>query len=74
MTQYNSTSTTTESSSPSKWVVQTRRDFFEDVHAADFMLHRSGALVFYSDRSADPDRLVLAYAPGQWITLHKEDE
>jgi len=52
-----------------RWNVEVRKGVFEDVGAEDAEIVMSGALVF----STDGD-LVVAYAPGQWITLTPEED
>ncbi|HET8767593.1 MAG TPA: hypothetical protein VFM86_09740 [Pedococcus sp.] len=56
-------------------MVQVRRDVFEDVGAEALVFHTSGGLAFYSNTACHPsEHLVLAYAPGQWMTVHREEE
>lgn len=52
-----------------RWTVETTRDSFEDVGADDVRIEAGGSLVFY-----DPEGEVLvAYAPGVWRTVGKEE-
>lgn len=50
------------------WQVQVKKDSFEAVYADD--LEVSGGTLVFKDRG----KLVLAMAPGEWMTVHDDGE
>ena len=53
-----------------RYFVERTRDNFEDVGAAGVEVLPSGAL-WFTDANGD---FLIAYAPGQWITVVPQDE
>lgn len=56
-----------------RWIVETKRDVFDDVGADVVEVEHGGALVFKSGHVFERE-VVLIYAPGQWLTVVPEDE
>lgn len=54
-----------------RWLVETKRDEFEDVGADVVAVTYGGALVFSSGHPFEREPVVI-YAPGQWLTVVPE--
>lgn len=56
-----------------RWIVETRRDVFDDVGADKVEVTYGGALLFSSGHPFEREPVVI-YAPGQWLTVAPEED
>jgi hypothetical protein len=54
-----------------RWLVERRKDVFEDVGFEQMAILPSGALAFFDDDIAETE---IVYAPGQWTTVVRQED